>query len=110
MRFTVTGRNIEITDGIRDHLLKKMSKTIHELEDDVDVHVALAVEKRRHFAEVTIKAPGFNLHSEEETIDLYASMDNALVKIERQLRKHKDRAKDLKIKQGGLEKEKLHSE
>jgi ribosome-associated translation inhibitor RaiA len=37
-------------------------------------------------------------------------MDNALVKIERQLRKHKDRAKDLKIKQGGLEKEKLHSE
>jgi ribosome-associated translation inhibitor RaiA len=37
MKFTVTGRKIEITDGIRDHLQKKMSKTIHDLGDDVDV-------------------------------------------------------------------------
>ena len=109
MKITVTGRKIEITDGIRDHLEKKMSKTIHELDDDVDVHVALAVEKHRHFAEITIKAPGFSIHSEEETNDLYNAMDNALVKIERQLRKHKDRAKDLKIKQGAAEKDKLHS-
>ena len=109
MKLTVTGRKIEITDGIRDHLQKKMNKTIHELDEDVDVHVALAVEKHRHFAEITIKSPGFSVHSEEVTNDLYSSMDNALVKIERQLRKHKDRAKDLKIKQGAEEKEKLHS-
>ena len=75
----------------------------------MDVHVALAVEKHRHLAEITIKSPGFSIHSEEATNDLYASMDNALVKIERQFRKHKDRAKDLKMKQGTLEKDKLHS-
>jgi putative sigma-54 modulation protein len=110
MKLTVTGRKIEITDGIRDHLQNKMGKTIHELGDDADVHVALAVEKHRHFAEVTIKTQGFTIHSEEETNDLYTAMDNALVKIERQLRKHKDRAKDLQIKQGAIEKEKLHSD
>jgi len=109
MKLTVTGRNIEITDAINDHLDRKMQKTIHELGDKADVHVALSVEKYRHFAEITVKTKGFTVHSEEETSDLYAAMDNALVKIEKQLRKHKERAKDLRIKQASAEKNKLQS-
>ena len=107
MKLTVTGRNIEITDAIRDHLNKKMSKTIKDLGEVADVHVALAVEKHRHFAEITVKTKGFTVHSEEETSDLYTSMDNALSKIEKQIRKHKDRAKDLRNKQGVAEKNQL---
>ena len=109
MKLTVTGRNIEITDAINDHLDRKMQKTIHELGDKADVHVALSVEKHRHFAEITVKTKGFTVHSEEETSDMYAAMDNALVKIEKQLRKHKERAKDLRIKQASAEKNKLQS-
>ncbi len=109
MKWTVTGRNIEITDAINDHLDRKMQKTIHELGEKADVHVALSVEKHRHFAEITVKTKGSTVHSEEETSDLYAAMDNALVKIEKQLRKHKDRAKDLRIKQASAEKNKLQS-
>jgi len=109
MKLTVTGRNIEITDAINDHLDRKMQKTIHELGDKADVHVALSVEKHRHFAEITVKTKGFTVHSEEETSDLYAAMDNALVKIEKQLRKHKERAKDLRIKQASAEKNKLQN-
>jgi putative sigma-54 modulation protein len=100
MKLTVAGRNIEITDGIRDHLQNKIHKTIYEMGEETDVHVALSVEKHRHFAEVTLKTKGFSLHSTEETDDLYASIDNALVKIEKQLRKHKKKAQALRNKKG----------
>jgi len=107
MKLTVTGRNIEITDAIHNHLDRKMEKTIQELGEKADVHVALSVEKHRHFAEITVKTKGFTVHGEEETNDLYVAMDNALTKIEKQLRKHKDRAKDLRIKQASAEKNKI---
>ena len=100
MKLTVTGRKIEITDGIRTHLNDKMTKTIADLGEAADVHVALAVEKHRHFAEVTAKTKEFTLHSQEETNDLYASMDKALEKMEKQIRKHKEKSKALRKKQG----------
>lgn len=106
MKLTVTGRNIEITDGIREHLQSKMDKTINDLVEKADIHVALNVEKRRHFAEITVKTKGFTVHGTEETDDLYTSIDNALVKIEKQLRKHKDKAQALRIKKGSQSKEK----
>lgn len=109
MKLTVTGRKLVITDAIKEHLERKMSKTIQGLGEKSDVHVALSIEKHRHFAEVTVKGAGFTVHSEEETNDLYTAMDNALVKIERQLRKHKDRAQDIRIKKGAAEKEKQQS-
>ena len=104
MKLTVTGRNIEITDGIRNHLNDKMDKTIADLGEAADVHVALSVEKHRHFAEVTVKTKGFTLHSQVETEDLYTSMDKALEKMEKQIRKNKDKAKALRIKQGSQSK------
>lgn len=107
MKLTVTGRNIEITDAINNHLDNKMQKTIQGLGEKADVHVALSVEKHRHFAEITVKTKGFTVHAEEETNDLYTAMDTALVKIEKQLRKHKDRAKDISLKQAAAEKNKL---
>ena len=104
MKLTVTGIKIEITDGIRNHLNDKMNKTIADLGEAADVHVALSVEKHRHFAEITVKTEGFTLHSEEETEDLYSSMDKALEKMEKQIRKHKEKAKALRKKQGSQSK------
>ena len=104
MKLTVTGRNIEITDGIRNHLNDKMDKTIADLGEAADVHVALSVEKHRHFAEVTVKTKNFTLHSQDETEDLYTSMDKALEKMEKQIRKNKEKAKALRIKQGSQSK------
>ena len=104
MKLTVTGRNIEITDGIRNHLNDKMDKTIADLGEAADVHLALSVEKHRHFAEVTVKTKGFTLHSQDETEDLYTSMDKALEKMEKQIRKNKEKAKALRIKQGSQSK------
>ena len=106
MKLTVTGRNIEITDGIRNHLNDKIDKTIADLGEAADVHVALSVEKHRHFAEVTVKTKGFTLHSQDETEDLYTSMDKTLEKMEKQIRKNKEKAKALRIKQGSQSKNK----
>jgi len=107
MTVTVTGRKIDITEAIRNHLDRKMEKPLQELGDAADIHVALSVEKHRHFAEITVKTKGFTVHSEEETDDLYVAMDNAVEKIEKQLRKHKERAKDIRIKKSTAEKNKL---
>ena len=100
MELTVTGRKLEITDSIRNHLNDKINKTIADLNIAADVHITLSVEKHRHFAEITLKTKGMALHSHEETKDLYSSIDKALEKMEKQLRKHRDKAKEVRLKQG----------
>ena len=55
MKITVTGRKIHITDGIRNHLNRKMNKTITDLDDKTDIYISLSVKKYRHFAELTLK-------------------------------------------------------
>ena len=107
MKLTVTRRKIEITDGIRDHLNNKMEKTISDLGEAADVHVALAVEKHRHFAEITVKTKEFTLHSQDETNDLYTSMDKTLDKMEKQIRKHREKAKDMRNKKGSQSKNQI---
>ncbi len=107
MKLTVTGRNIEITDAIRSHLDARMNKTIQDLGESADVHISLHVEKHRHMAEVTVKTKGFTVHADEETKDLYMTMDNVLAKIEKQLKKHKERSQDMRIKEGSEAKNKL---
>ncbi len=81
MKLTVTGRNLEITKAIEDHLEKKMKTTIQELGEKAGVHVALHVEKHRHFAEITVQAKGFTVHAQVETKVLFSAMDNALINM-----------------------------
>ncbi|MGV7221247.1 MAG: ribosome hibernation-promoting factor, HPF/YfiA family [Nitrospinales bacterium] len=105
MKLTVAGRNIKITDAIEEHLESKIVKTIKLWIDSADIHVALAVEKHRHSTEITVKTKGFTVHSNHETDDLYKAIDGATEKIEKQLKKHKERSKSLKIKKNKEAKE-----
>lgn len=107
MKLTVTGKKMEITDAIKNHLNHKMGKIIKAMGDPADVHIMLAVEKRRYLAEITVKTKGFSVHNKEETDNLYTSIDHALAKIEKQLRKHKERSLSLKVKDHKAESEKL---
>ncbi len=100
MKLTVTGRHLKITDAIQDHLDMQVERHVKPwLDDSADIHFALAVEKLRHFAEVTVKCKGFSVHAENETGDLYNAIDGAILKAEKQLRKHRERSKSLKSKQ-----------
>ncbi|MGP0564684.1 ribosome hibernation-promoting factor, HPF/YfiA family [Nitrospina sp. 32_T5] len=106
MKLTVSGRQLKITQAMEDHLTQKLNKTLRNLDDSADVHVALAVEKHRHFAEITLKEKGVTAHSESETDDLYQAIDQAIEKIEKQVNKHREKIKSKKIKKSQEEKDK----
>ncbi len=91
MQITLTGRKIELTDGLHSHVEKRMGKIRKFLDRAIEVRIVLSVEKQRHAAEVTLTADGFILHTKETTEDMYASIDKLADKIEKLLKKHKKR-------------------
>ncbi|MBD2315217.1 ribosome-associated translation inhibitor RaiA [Desertifilum sp. FACHB-1129] len=97
MKLVIQGKNIEITDAIRDYVQQKIEKAVshfQNLTNEVDVHLSVARNPRinpKQTAEVTIYANGTVIRSEESSEDLYASIDLVADKIARQLRKYKEK-------------------
>lgn len=89
MRVKVSGKNIVVTDALKDKVNKKLSKFEKFFEQDVEVQATLSVEKGRHIFEVTIPFNGIIIRGEEATDDMYMSIDNVIEKLERQIRKQK---------------------
>lgn len=88
MRITVRGKNIEITDALRDYVTKRLGKLDKYMEMD-EAQVTLLVERGNHVIEVTIPINGMILRGEEETTDMYSSIDLVVEKLEKQLEKYK---------------------
>lgn len=91
MKITVKGKNIQVTNALKEHVEKKLRRFDDYFEDEVDAIVTLNVERDRHVAEITIPLNGYIIRGEEVTDDMYASIDLVLDKIDRQLRKYKTR-------------------
>lgn len=89
MRIVVSGKNIIITDALKDKVNKKLSKFDRFFEPNTEARATLSVEKGRHIFEVTIPFNGVILRGEEATDDMYMSIDNVIEKLERQVRKQK---------------------
>lgn len=89
MRIVVSGKNIVVTDALKDRVNKKLSKFEKFFEPNTDAHATLSVEKGRHIFEVTIPFNGIILRAEEATDDMYMSIENVVEKLERQIRKQK---------------------
>ena len=100
MRITITGRNIELTAGIKEAVEEKLSKLEKYFKPDTDVNVTLSVEKERQKIEVTIPVKGNIIRSEQVSDDMYVSIDLVEEVIERQLRKYKNKLID-KHQEGG---------
>lgn len=102
MKLVIHGKNIEITDAIRDYVHQKIEKAVSHFQNmtnEVDVHLSVARNPRinpRQAAEVTIFANGSVIRAEESSENLYASIDLVADKIARQLRKYKERRQDKK--------------
>lgn len=92
MKLDITGRHIEITPAIRDFTKDKLVKLEKWIDDMMEAHVVLAVEKHRHMAEVVIKGRHHTYTGTEETGDMYVSIGNVVEKIEKQARKLKEKA------------------
>jgi len=97
MKLVIHGKNIEITDAIREYVHQKIEKAashFQNLTSEIDVHLSVARNPRvnsKQTAEVTIYANGSVIRSEESSDSLYASIDLVADKIARQLRKYKEK-------------------
>lgn len=91
MKITVTGKNIAVTDALKDTVIKKVSKLDKYFNPDVEAQATLSVQKNHHIIEVTIPFDGVILRAEESTDDMYTSIDNVIDKLDKQILKHKTR-------------------
>jgi putative sigma-54 modulation protein len=93
---TITGKQVEITEPLREYVTEKIGRACRLLEKISAAHVTIHVEKYRHIVEVIIQAFGATLRAKEETHDMYASIDQVLDKIEIQAKRLKEKIKDHK--------------
>jgi putative sigma-54 modulation protein len=94
MNFMISGKNIEITDGLRNAVEEKLGKLERYFTPDTKIIATLSVEKDRQKIEVTIPVKGSIIRSEQVSNDMYVSIDLVEEVIERQLRRYKKKLID----------------
>lgn len=96
MRYTITGRNIDVTPGLREAVIEKIGKLERYFNQDTEAIITLSVTKDRQKIEVTIPVKGHIIRAEEQSTDMYVSIDLVEEIIERQLKKYKTKLIDKK--------------
>ena len=91
MRYTISGKNIDVTEGLKNAIYEKMDKLEKYFTPDTEIIVTLSVEKERKKIEVTIPVKGNIIRSEQVSSDMYVSIDLVEEVIERQLKKYKNK-------------------
>ena len=105
MKFIISGKNIDVTPGLRTAVEDKLGKLEKYLTAETEVHVTLGVEKDRQKIEVTIPVKGNIIRSEQTSNDMYVSIDLVEEIIERQLKKYKNKIIDKKQTAGNFKQE-----
>ena len=91
MRITITGKNIELTDGLKEAVTERLSKLEKYFAPETEAHVTLSVEKERQKIEVTIPVKGSVIRAEQVSNDMYVSIEVVVETIERQLKKYRNK-------------------
>ena len=91
MRISLTFRNTEGENWQKEYVDERLNKIKKYIDRPMDVHAILSVEKFRNVVEVNMIADGLNINAKEEAKDMRLAIDNAIDKIERQLKKHKEK-------------------
>lgn len=94
MQVHITGRHVEITDGIRDHIYAKVERTLIDFPRVEDVRIVLDLQKLLHSAEVLVQGKNIHVEGKASSENMYTSIDEALEKAERQLRKLRQKIQD----------------
>lgn len=97
MQVLVTFRHMDTSDALKTYAEEKIARIKKYLPDPIDVHVILSVEKIRHHAEITIVTNHITIFAEDETLDMYSAIDSVIDKIERQVKKYKDKITRKKV-------------
>ena len=97
MNTNVSFRHMDSSSALKEYAVGKLERVVNKyVHGKVDSQVVMSVEKFRHIANFTIVIKNLTVKGESRSEDMYSSIDLALDKIERQLRRHKDRLRDHK--------------
>ncbi len=99
MQISLTGNHIDITPAIRDYVDSKFSRLERHFDRVTKVHVILSVEKLRQKAEATLHLNGADIFADSTEEDMYAAIDGLLHKLDRQVKKHKEKSTNHKGQQ-----------
>jgi len=105
MQIDVTGHHVELTDPLRNYVNEKFERLERHFDQVTDVHVILSVEKLRHTAEATIHISGGKLFADSTNGDMYAAIDSLTDKLDRQIKKHKEKLTDHHRSEGAMKKQ-----
>lgn len=91
MNINLTGRHLEITPAIREHVTAKLGKIKRHFDNVIDINVILSVDKLQQKAEATVHMSGKTVFAETDDGNLYVAIDNLMDLLDRQILKHKDK-------------------
>ena len=91
MQLNITGHQIDLTDSLQLYIREKFRKLERHSDQITQIHVVLNMEKLFHQAEATAHVPGAELFANAEASEMYPAIDQLLVKLDRQLIKHKEK-------------------
>ena len=94
MQLNVSGHHVEVTDSMRGYVEQKIERIERHFDIVSDVHCILSVEKLRHKAEAKVNVNGGTIYAETTEDDMYAAIDGLVDKLDRQVRKHKEKMSD----------------
>jgi putative sigma-54 modulation protein len=105
MQISLTGNHVDLTDPLREYVNTKMERLERHFDIVQDIHVVLSVEKLRHKAEATLHIIGGNLFADSVQEDMYAAIDSLTDKLDRQVKKHKEKMTDHHRSEGSIAKD-----
>ena len=94
MQIKLSGHHVEITPSLRSYINEKLARIERHFENVTDLTCILTVERLEHRAEATLNVSGNTLHAHSVESDMYAANDSMADKLDRQVRKHKEKITD----------------
>lgn len=105
MQLNITGHHVDLTDSLQNYVESKFEKLERHFDNVTNVHVILSVEKLRQKAEATIHISGADLYADSEEEDMYSAIDLLVDKLDRQIKKHKEKLTDHHRSEGRAKKQ-----
>lgn len=94
MQLNVSGHHVDITEAMRGYVASKIERLERHFDIVSDVHCILTVEKLRHKAEAKVNVNGDTIYADNTEEDMYAAIDGLVDKLDRRVRKHKEKLVD----------------
>lgn len=94
MNLNLTGHHLEITPPIREYVANKLQRISNHFDHVIDINVIMSVEKLNQKVEANVHVRGKDIFCESTDADMYAAIDSLVDKLDRSIRKHKEKNRD----------------